>query len=47
MSADPDLFGEPGPRRRFRRGRSTGAEDDAAEAISALHAEMLLLREEN
>jgi hypothetical protein len=47
MSADLDLFGEPGPRKRFRRARSTGAEDDAIEAISALHAEMLLLREEN
>ena len=36
-----------GPRRRFLRARAAGAEEDAGDAIASLHAEILLLREEN
>lgn len=42
-----DIAVEPGPRRRFRRSRPAAADDGAGEALAALHAEVLLLREEN
>ena len=45
MSAEP--LEHSMPRRRFRRGRSVLADDDAGEAIATLRAELLLLREEN
>jgi hypothetical protein len=37
----------PGPRRRFRRTRPAAADDGADETLAALHAEVLLLREDN
>ena len=37
----------PGPRRRFRRARPAATDDGADEALAALHAEVLLLREDN
>ena len=45
MSVEP--FEHSAQRRRFLRGRSAVADDDAGEAIATLHAELLLLREEN
>jgi hypothetical protein len=44
MSDDPAV--QHGPRRRFRRPRPA-ADDGAGEALATLHAEVLLLREEN